>query len=514
MKTFIIFIIIVVLISFLIYYIYRYRLYDSYNGYYQKELDKLRTELNSERTANEKILKKFNKVAYTNPITQLRNLDFFLEAVSELFKDSPFDNYTLVGFNIHNIGKINQLFGPTEGDNVVLHTASEFRYFGQAEDLIYAQIYSNLFCMIVKGRSENYILEQISNLSTRIDSYSDQYSVLTAFGIYHIKDTRQPIMEMINSCMLAQRFVKNPEECNYVIYSEELEETFRQNKHMSEKMEEAMEQHKFLMYLQPMVDLKTFRIVSAEALVRWDYPGKGILSPYAFIPLFESTNLVKKLDYYMWEEVLKTIRRWIDNKIEPTPLAMNISPIHFSNTAFIDYLDGLCEHYIIDKSLLILELPERGISQDEPHIKEIVAELKNHGYTLCIDNFGSANTPLNLLRDFPIDRVKIDKAFFFKNSDNEDGMTILRYLVAMAKEVGLTVITEGIETLEHTNLVGEIGSDVAQGYFFSKPISIREFDELNHSMVDHVYQSNAYYPTFEDLEKDLDLIAYMLEQTK
>ena len=122
------------------------------------------------------------------------------------------------------------------------------------------------------------------------------------------------------------------------------------------------------------------------------------------------------------------------------------------------------------------------------------------------------NSPLNLLRDYPIDRIKIDRSFLNQNSDTEDGIAILRYLIAMAKEVGLTVITEGVETLEQTNLLSESGSDVAQGYFFSKPVDLREFDQLNHSMVQRVYQSNEYYPTFEDLEKDLDLIAFMLGQ--
>lgn len=201
---------------------------------------------------------------------------------------------------------------------------------------------------MVKDRSEEYIVNQIQELTGLMQNYSENYKVLCSFGVYHISDKKQSVTQMIHACILAQRFVKDLETCNYVFYTAELEEDFTRNKKMSQEMEQAMEEHKFLMYLQPMVDLKTFRAVSAEALVRWDYPGKGILSPYAFIPLFESTNLVQKLDYYMWEECLKTIRRWMDNKITPTPIAMNVSPIHFQNTKFIDYLDELCEHYLIE----------------------------------------------------------------------------------------------------------------------------------------------------------------------
>lgn len=509
----IIFLIIAGLLGFIGFLIYKLDLYKSYNDYHVDKINTLETNLNEEQTINKDTLKKLNKIAYTNPITKLGNIDYFMDEAQKLFEENPNFDFTMIAFNIQNIGKINQLFGPTEGDNVVIHAARSLRDIGQRERHLFAHIYSNLFGMIVKEQSEEYILSQISELTRLLQNYSENFTVLSSFGIYHITDKTQPVMKMVNACMLAQKFVKDPEKCNYVFYTEELEANFIQNKQMSQEMEEALEQHKFLMYLQPMIDLKTFRIVSAEALVRWDYPGKGILSPYAFIPLFESTNLVQKLDYYMWEECLKTIRRWIDNKITPTPIAMNISPIHFQSTKFIDYLDELCEHYLIDKDLLILELPERGLSSGGAQIKEIITTLKDHDYTLCIDNFGSMNSPLNLLRDYPIDRIKIDRSFLNQNSDTEEGMAILRYLIAMAKEVGLTVITEGVETLEQTNLLGEIGSDIAQGYFFSKPVDLREFDQLSHSMVQRVYQSNEYYPTFDDLEKDLDLIAFMLDQT-
>ena len=346
--------------------IYRLDLYRSYNKYRSDKIEKLETDLKKEQDLNNNTLKKLNKVAYTNPISKIGNLDFFIDEANKLFEEEPGTDCTMICLNIQNIGKINQLFGPTEGDNVVIHAAHTLRDIGQRERFIFAHIYSNLLGMIVKNSSEEYIKGLIAELTKLMEAYSDSFKVLTSFGVYHITDKKQPITQMINACMLAQRFVKDPEKCNFVFYTEELEADLSQNKKMSSEMEQALEEHKFLMYLQPMVDLKTFRIVSAEALVRWDYPGKGILSPYAFIPLFESTNLVQKLDYYMWEECLKTIRRWMDNKITPTPIAMNVSKIHFQNTKFIDYLDELCDHYLIDKNLLILELPEKGISSGGP----------------------------------------------------------------------------------------------------------------------------------------------------
>lgn len=476
-------------------------------------IDFLEKELKDEKDHNTITMEHLHSVAYLNPITQLGNIDYFFKTASELFAENPEAHYTLIGFNIQNIGKINQLFGPTEGDNVLLHAAVSLQTIGEREHFTYAHVYSNLFCILIPSVSQQTLLSYVQELTEMLGSYSESFSVLSSFGIYEIDDLQKPLIEIINCCMLAQKFVTDPKTCNYVIYSDELEENFRQNKFMSQEMEQALEQNKFLTYLQPIVDLHTFRIIGAEALVRWDYPGKGILSPFAFIPLFESTNLVQKLDYYIWEECLKTIRRWIDNHLTPTTLGVNVSPVHLQNTRFIEYLDNLFEHYLVDKKLLVLEISERAFNDESTHIKEVINTLAEHGYRICVDNFGSMHSPLNLLHDYPIEQIKIDRSFLQRNCTTDKGISILRYLIAMAKDVGLKVVTEGVETLEQVNLLSEIGSDSAQGYFFSKPVSIREFDSLNHSMVKRIYQSNEYYPTFEDLERDLDLIRYMTEQT-
>jgi EAL domain-containing protein (putative c-di-GMP-specific phosphodiesterase class I) len=172
----------------------------------------------------------------------------------------------------------------------------------------------------------------------------------------------------------------------------------------------------------------------------------------------------------------------------------------------------LVKRYLIDKELLILEIPERGIASTNNTIIKIINELHDNGYHICIDNFGSMSSPLNHLRDLPIDAIKIDRSFINKNIETEEGLTMLRYLIAMTIEIGLSVYVEGIETEEQANFLAELGSEVAQGYFFSKPINLRDFDALNKSMVNRVYKGDEYYPTFEDLEKDLDLIDHLLKQ--
>ena len=267
------------------------------------------------------------------------------------------------------------------------------------------------------------------------------------------------------------------------------------------------------MYLQPMVDLHIYKIYSAEALVRWEHEEKGLLSPYAFLPVFENTNLMLKLDYYMWEEACKTLRRWIDNKLEPLPLMLNISPIHLNSVSFIQVLTSLLDRYKLQKSMLVLELPERALTSGGGDVLQTVKVLAQSGYKLCIDNFGGLHSPVNLLRDLPFSMVKLDRKFLMDNSKNEEGQTILRYLIAMAKELDLIVVTEGVETLEQVNFLTEIGCDIAQGYYFSKPVSLRDFDKLNKKINRQGFRPTEYYPTFTDLDQGVDIMDKMLDKT-
>lgn len=504
------FIIIVVLNICMAVIINRYNLMKAYYKYQTKALEDLEKKYNKQVENSKKQIEELKNIAYLNATTNIWNIDYFLEKGEHLLK-KEYDHkpeFTLVAFGICNIGKINQLFGPTQGDKVVYFTAQTLK--NTVRNQIYAQIYSNLFCILYVDKDEKYVTDMINKIHGKLMGHDENVKIMTTYGIYKIHDRNMNIMDMINYAQLAQRFVKESDELCYRFFTDELNDTFENNRKMSEEMEQALDDHKFVVFLQPMYDLHSYKIVSAEALVRWDYPGKGMLSPFAFLPLFESTSLIQKLDYYMWEECMKTVRRWIDNKIEPTPVTMNVSPAHFTNLRFVDYLVEIREKYLIPKDMIILELPEKGLSDINDTIKEIVNRLHEEGFILCIDNFGSFNSPLKLLKDLPIDRIKLDRSFLARNSESEEGLTILRYLIAMARELDFTIITEGIETENQADMLVEIGCDIGQGYHFSKPVDLRTFDSMNKSKLSEMYRPDEYYPTFEDYEKDLDLVVQYL----
>lgn len=201
--------------------------------------------------------------------------------------------------------------------------------------------------------------------------------------------------------------------------------------------------------------------------------GEGILSPFKFIPLFEANNFMIKLDHYIWREAFKTIRHWIDNKIEPIPISINISPIHFEHPRFVETLCNYAEQFRIPKNMIQLEIAERSFSDSKENMKDVLLELNKEGFRLCIDNYGSYQAPLNAIKDYPISVIKMDRLFLNKNLDNEEGLTLVRYIHAMAKELDRDVIAEGVETIEQAGNLSELGCDYAQGFFFAKPMALR-----------------------------------------
>lgn len=504
-------IILLILIGIILYLKSKLSLEKTYYAYKTALLDELEESSSRKIQELEKTVDSLNKSVYTDITTKIGNRDYFIKKTIEVLNRDTDREFTLIGFQISNIGKVNQMFGPTEGDRLVRYTAQKLRMHAK-KGSVYAIVQSNLFAILLPSQEDEEILDWVKSMTDDIEHSTDLFKIELRFGIYKIADKSEKISEMISRMVLAQRSVGGGSKENYLFFDEEMNRQYEENSKMCEEMEIALETKKFVMYLQPMVDLHTRKIYSAEALVRWEHEKKGLLSPYAFLPVFENTNLMLKLDYYMWEEACKTLRRWIDNKMEPLPLMLNISPIHLHDAGFIKILSDLLDQYKLQKNMLVLELPERALTGGNEEAIRMVKNIAESGYTICIDNFGGLHSPVNLLRDMPVSMVKLDRKFLTENSKNEEGETILRYLIAMAKELDLTVVTEGVETLQQVNFLTEIGCDIAQGYFFSKPVSLRAFDKLNKEISRSGFRSNQYYPTFTDMEQGLDIMEKMLNK--
>lgn len=498
-----------VLIGIIIFLISRLNLQKSYYAYSSNELAQAEERSSKKIKELEDSIEHLSQAAYTDITTKIGNRDYFIKRTIEMLSRGDNRQYTLIGFGVANIAKVNKMYGPSEGDRLIRYVAQRLKENTKIKG-VYALVQTNLFAIMLQTGKDEEVLALINSITKDIESCSDIFQVELAFGIYRIADKNEKISEMLSRMVLAQRAVGEGDKKNYAYFDEELNRIYEENKKMCEEMEQALDDRKFVMFLQPMIDLHEYKVYSAEALVRWEHEEKGLLSPYAFLPIFENTNLMMKLDYYMWEQACITLRRWIDNKIEPIPLMVNISPIHLNSAGFVQILSDLVDKYKLQRDMLVLELPERALTSKGVDAQDIVMLIARSGYDLCIDNFGSFHSPVNLLRELPLSMVKLDRKFLMENSKDEEGETILRYLIAMAKELDLTVITEGVETLEQVNFLTEIGCDIAQGYYFSKPVNLRDFDSLNKKIKREGARPNEYYPTLKDLEEGVDILEKMM----
>ena len=512
-MTWYVFLILCGLIGIIAYLIYKLREQKAYYAYKSDKLSNIEESSVQKIEELEKSVEKLSMAAYTDITTKIGNRDYFIKKTIELLDREPDAPYTLIGFRIANIETVNHMYGSSEGDRLIRYVAGRIKQH-TLKGSIYALIQTNLFGIMIKDHDDTVIMNLVNSISNDIENCSDIFQVELAFGIYRIENRSEKVSEMLSRMVLALQSVSKETKKNYAYFDEEMNRKYEENQKMCQEMEQALEDKKFVMYLQPMVDLHVYQIYSAEALVRWEHAEKGLLSPYAFLPVFENTNLMLKLDYYMWEEACKTIRRWIDNKLEPLPLMVNISPIHLNDVSFITVLNNLISRYKLQNDMLVLELPERALTSGGEDVLETVKALDAAGYILCIDNFGGLHSPVNLMRDLPFSMVKLDRRFLVDNSQNEEGQTILRYLIAMAKELDLTVVTEGVETLKQVNFLTEIGCDIAQGYYFSKPVSLRDFDTLNKKISRFGFRPTEYYPTFTDVENGVDIMDKMLSRKR
>ena len=244
---------------------------------------------------------------------------------------------------------------------------------------------------------------------------------------------------------------------------------------IEEEMQKALLNREFVMYLQPQIRIEDHSVYGAEALVRWNHPTRGLLVPAQFLPLFESNGFITQLDVYIWEEACRYLAELI-KRDTVFPVSVNISRAHIGNMDLSDILGGLVEKYQLPPHLLELEITENLFMDDVTQLFEQMTNLKKRGFKILMDDFGSGYSSLNILRKAPVDTLKIDRFFLDEIMSTDRGRIIVEASVRMAKQLGLLTVAEGVETIEQLRFLEGIGCDIAQGFYFSKPIPVEQFE--------------------------------------
>ena len=424
---------------------------------------------------------KSKEKAYTDSLTGLPSMEKFRIDVEEIIKSNRQDAYYAIALDIDKFKVINDLYGYEEGDRAIAFVGKVCRDALSAGDHITRMNADNF--MILKRTKDireveaylNYVFVEIADAIEKKDAH---FRLVLMAGVYKVSSIDTSLSHILDKAILARKNMKRSHISAYNEYSESMRQKNIEDKLLENDMETALASNQFQVYLQPQIDLETKKIVSAEALVRWIHPTKGIIPPFEFIPVFESNGFVTRLDTYVWEVAIKTITEWKKQSKIAVPIAINLSRMDIEREGVIEELFALMKKYKLDSDWIKTELTESIYLDNEKLLVEQMNKLKAFGFKIAIDDFGSGYSSLHTLKSMPVDILKIDKSFLGASAELEyQEEIILRDVIGMGKDLGLQIIMEGVENGEQAEFLEAIGCDIAQGYYYGKPMPIAEFEE-------------------------------------
>lgn len=407
-------------------------------------------------------------------ITGLVNWDRFKTEATAQMNKNPEKNYAVIHFDIDKFKTVNDIYGMSGGNRILRAISMDMKTVLNSGEML-TRIYADVFCMLIEYKDDEDIKERLEQFINVIRESSVTFSVNAYFGVYKVEDDIS-IDLMLDRANLAKQSIKGNVVQYYAFFDQKIREKVLREKNIENNMHAALEAGEFVPYLQPQYSTRTEKIASAEALVRWNDPIHQIVSPSEFIDLFERNKFIVKLDKYIWEQVCRLLRKWIDTGKEPIPISVNVSPVHFTNGDLVSEITDIVDNYRIPPSLIELEITESTFAEDKENVILTISKLHQMGYKIAMDDFGSGYSSLNLLNALPIDVLKIDKEFLRNTADTEKGKIVMKNVIAMAKELNMTVITEGVETREQVEFLMETKCDKIQGFYYSKPLSIVDFE--------------------------------------
>lgn len=402
---------------------------------------------------------------------------FYKNAGRDIFSHSD-KNFAIVVFDIDRFKTINDLYGMSKGDEALRYIASVLKgVFPDGEN--YARLHSDRFAYYIEYKNKGEIIRNIEKIRKKIYACGLGFDIHTSYGIYLAEDLSVPVNLMCDRAMIASRTAKGNVLRFCSFYDEQYREDMLKANEIENEMNKALEDGDFKMYLQPKYRLTDGSLCGAEVLCRWQHPQKGIIPPMDFIPLFEKNGFILKLDEYMWEQACITIRNWLDEGRVAVPLSVNISRYHIKHNDLEAVFGRLIEKYQIPVEMLALEITESLFLDKPEELNRELVKLQKKGFKLEVDDFGSGFSSLNLIRNVTVDTIKIDKDFLDSEIASEKGKIVINHTIDMAKDLQLQVIAEGVETQAHVDFLKNSRCDIAQGFYFAKPMPLDEFNKLS-----------------------------------
>ena len=442
------------------------------------------TQLTDQRELLKEQNAKLERLAFCDEVTGGMNRARFEMVAGEAIRSAPAGTYTLVWVNVDKFKLINEMAGTAQGDRTLRYIHNVLAKSLSGGEFV-ARIASDNYALLLRSGPDPVMVARLGDMAQAVNRFNDgrKYKYILSFtaGLYRVEEPELEITRIQDRANVARQGAQGEAAglCLCRIYSDQERQHLLIEKDIENRMRTALKEGQFQVYLQPKLSLKDDTVAGAEALVRWNDPENGLIPPDRFIPLFEKNGFILPLDRYVFEEVCKLLRRWLDRGLTPVPISVNVSRAHFSGPNFVDSYRKICKKYDVPPALLEIEVTETVVFQDPSAFSQIVEQIHRAGFTCSMDDFGSGYSSLNVLKDIEVDTLKLDKAFFASpEMDDQRERDVVTTVIDLAKKLNIEALAEGVETAPQRDFLKASDCDLIQGYVFSKPIPIDAFEKL------------------------------------
>ena len=406
-----------------------------------------------------------------------KRFDFFKET-ERLLSHAEKSGYCMIAIDIENFKLFNKWYGIEAGNKFLMNIGNLLKEMKEEYGGVAGHIGGDDFAILLP-----YDEKIIEDLQSRVLEYVRQFKgnagFLPAFAIYVLDDLQISASMMYDRAVLALSEAKKKYTKRSAYYKGEMMQKMEEDYILLSEVQRALENGEFIFYGQPKCNMRTGKIVGLESLVRWQHPTRGLIFPGEFVPFLESNGFITNLDIYVWEEVCKSLRRWMDTGHRPVPISVNVSQADIFSLNIVEHFVSLIRKYNIAPELLEIEITESFYSEDYHVITKAIEGLRNAGFTILMDDFGSGYSSLNMLTNINVDIIKIDMKFLeMREEEKSKGTSILETIVQMARLMSLRVIVEGVETREQVDFLLDIGCTYCQGSYFYRPMPPEVFEAV------------------------------------
>lgn len=423
------------------------------------------------------LINEVKTTALTQFLTGLPNSGGFMKFATEKFQSGEIMKYDSINFNLKSFGLISRKYGGSEGDEIMKRYASKLKEFVQEDEIISHFGGDNYTALIKKDRTKQFLkfIASVPVYGVKNDR-RDEINIAAVAGVYAIDESMKSPGQAISRASMACNYAKNVANKPYVFVNKAMSTRIYRQKQIEDRFEEALAGGEFRIYLQPKVDTTTGRIVGAESLARWFCNGI-VLYPTEFVPILEREGMVVHLDLHVLKKTCEFIKNWIDKGIQPVQVSVNFSRKDLEYKNLAKEITDTIDSYGIDRNLIEIEVTETASEDERILMTSFLSTLKEQRVATAIDDFGTGYSSLSTLRDFPVSVIKIDRSFINNEELNESDEIVLKNIVSMANELGINVVTEGVERPDQTKLLESVGCHVVQGFLYDNPMPMDDFEK-------------------------------------